>query len=172
MAYRADIQLGRITKVHGFEGGVTVRLEKTFIENIPEMESVFIEIEGKPVPFLISESDYPGGDIIWLKFTGYESIENISEFTGCRVFLTGSATENKTETLTGKLIGYKLQSPDNKLYGIIAEVIENPGQYLLKIITTEQKPLLVPFHEDLIVKINRKKKLIIMDLPEGLTDLN
>ncbi len=32
------------------------------------MESVFLEIEGKPVPFFISESEYPGGDILRLKF--------------------------------------------------------------------------------------------------------
>ncbi len=61
MAYNANILLGRISKVHGFEGAVTVKLEKNLIENIPDMESVFLEIEGKPVPFFIEESDYPGG---------------------------------------------------------------------------------------------------------------
>ena len=54
MAYKNDILLGRITKVSGYEGAVTVKLEKIFTENIPQMESVFLEIEGRPVPFFIS----------------------------------------------------------------------------------------------------------------------
>ena len=56
MAYNANILLGRILKIQGYDGTITVKLEKDFIDNIPEMESVFLEIEGKPVPFFISSS--------------------------------------------------------------------------------------------------------------------
>jgi len=38
MAYNCDILLGRISKVNGYEGAVTVKLEKIFSENIPQME--------------------------------------------------------------------------------------------------------------------------------------
>ena len=49
MAYKTHILLGRITKVHGYEGAVTVRLEKTFTEkNIPVLESVFRPLEFAP----------------------------------------------------------------------------------------------------------------------------
>ena len=75
MAYKSNILLGRITKVSGYEGAVTVKLEKIFTENIPQMESVFLEIEGRPVPFFISDSEYSGADILKLRFEGYDSIE-------------------------------------------------------------------------------------------------
>jgi ribosomal protein L35AE/L33A len=52
MAYKKHILLGKITKVHGFEGAVTIRLERSFSDNILKMESVFIETDGRPVPFL------------------------------------------------------------------------------------------------------------------------
>ena len=93
MVYSADILLGKITKVYGYEGAVSLRLEKAFIENIPAMESVFLEIEGKAVPFFISALDYPGADILRLTFNGYESVNMISGFVGCRVFLTGGVQE-------------------------------------------------------------------------------
>ena len=108
MAYNSDILLGRITKVNGYEGAVTVKLEKIFFENIPQMESVFLEIEGRPVPFFISDSEYSGADILKLKFEDYDSIEKISEFTGCRVFLTtGIPAENPADDIQS-LIGYKV----------------------------------------------------------------
>jgi ribosomal protein L35AE/L33A len=50
MKYENRILLGRISRIHGYEGSVVIKLEQGFIENIPEMESVFIEIEGRPVP--------------------------------------------------------------------------------------------------------------------------
>ena len=52
------------------------------------MESVFLEIEGRPVPFFVSGSDYSGADILKLRFDGYDSSDKVSEFTGCRIFLT------------------------------------------------------------------------------------
>jgi 16S rRNA processing protein RimM len=170
MAYNANILLGRITKVHGFEGAVTVKLEKTFIESIPDMESVFLEIEWRPVPFFIEESEYPGGDILRLKFIGYDTFDKVNEFAGCRVFLTAGEKE-KSGTNIRTLYNYKVFIHDNTLVGIIKEVIENPGQWLLKISTSGGKEILIPFHEDFIIDIDNRKKIIKMDLPEGLTDI-
>jgi 16S rRNA processing protein RimM len=171
MAYNANILLGRISKVHGYEGAVTVKLEKNLIENVPDIESVFLEIEGKPVPFFILESDYPGGDILRLKFDGYNTMEQANEFTGCKVFLiSGEKEENNADVRT--FHNYRILLPGNSHVGTISEIIENPGQWLLKIITLDAKELLIPFHEDFIVSIDKRKKIIIMDLPEGLLEIN
>jgi len=172
MAYISNILLGRITKVNGYEGAVTVKLEKIFFENIPQMESVFLEIEGRPVPFFISDSEYSGADILKLKFEGYDSVEKISEFTGCRVFLTsGIPPENNTDDIQS-LIGYNVLIQNDILLGTITEVIPNPGQWLLNIVSAKDKDILIPFHEHFIVSIDKKKKIIVMDIPEGLTEIN
>jgi len=171
MAYNANILLGRISKVHGYEGAVTVKLEKNLIENVPNMESVFLEIEGKPVPFFIQESDYPGGDILRLKFDGYNTMEQANEFTGCRVFLTSGENEEKRADVK-TFHNYSIFLPDNNHVGTISEIIENPGQLLFKIIAPAGKVLLIPFHEDFIVSIDKRKKIIVMDLPEGLLEIN
>lgn len=172
MAYKSDILLGRITKISGYKGSVTVKLEKIFIENIPIMESVFLEIEGRLVPFFISESEYSGADILKLRFDEYESIEKIIEFTGCPVFLTsGLPLVSQTEDLQS-LRGYMVFVQEDKLLGSITEVIANPGQLLLNIISTKNKEILIPFHEDFIVLIDKEKKILVMDLPDGLTEIN
>jgi len=171
MAYSTHILLGRIIKVYGYKGAVTVKLEKTFIENIPELESVFLEIEGKPVPFFVSDSEYQSAGILKLKFEGYESIEKVNEFTGCKIFLTsGKISENSIDLEV--ITGYKVLSADNKLVGTIKEVNENPEQWLMIVMTIKNKEILIPLHEDFIIEIDKKGKTITMNLPEGLTDLN
>ncbi len=172
MAYKSNILLGRITKLSGYEGAVTVKLEKIFSENIPLMESVFLEIEGRPVPFLVSYSEYSGADILKLKFEDYDSIEKVSEFTGCRVFLTTAVnTENDQEDIQS-LVGFNVVLSDGIPLGKITEIISNPGQLLLNVISTKNREILIPFHEHFIVSIDEKNRNIVMDIPEGLTDLN
>ena len=172
MAYNAHILLGRILKAHGFDGTVTVKLEETFIEKIPEMESVFIETDGKPVPFFISESEDTGADILRLKFDGYDSIQKINEFIGCKVFLTSALKGKRLEFKSSGLSGFSVFLPGKSFLGTVNEIIENPGQMLLVLKTAEGKELLVPFHEDFIISVDKRKKLIVMDLPEGLTEIN
>jgi 16S rRNA processing protein RimM len=172
MAYSANILLGRISKVHGYDGTVIVRLENSFIENIPEIESVFLEIEGRPVPFFISSLEYPGADLIKLRFDGYKSHIQIREFTGCKVYLTSEREENNAINQTGNLTGYNIISGHGHKLGKISRIVETPGQLLLSIDAGSGKEILIPFHEDLIEKVDKKKKIIYMDLPEGLIDLN
>jgi 16S rRNA processing protein RimM len=172
MAYKAQILLGKITKLYGYEGAVTVKLEKSFIENIPLLESVFLEIEGNPVPFIISETDYPGAEILRLKFEGYGSIGKVNGFIGCKVFLTSGSIGKSLENAPSKLHGFKILLADNSLIGSVKNIIENPGQWLLNIETETGREILIPFHEHFIIRIDKKKKIIKMDLPEGLTEIN
>jgi 16S rRNA processing protein RimM len=172
MAYKAQILLGKIIKLYGYEGAVTVNLEKSFIENIPVLESVFLEIEEKPVPFFISETDYPGADILRLKFKGYESIEKVKDFIGSRVFLTSGSKGKSSENVPSELYGFKILLADNSLAGTVKNITENPGQWLMGIETVTGREILIPLHEHFIIKVDKKKKIIKMDLPEGLMDLN
>ena len=172
MAYSSNILLGRITKISGYEGAVAVKLEKTFTENIPLLESVFLEIDGKPVPFFISEYQYSGADILKLKFEDYDTIEKVTEFVNCFIFLTAPPTADSiTDNLTD-LSGYSVLSVDNTLIGVVSDLIRNPGQWLLAIQSEANKEILIPLHEDFIKKVDHKAKKIVMDIPEGLIDLN
>ena len=172
MTYNPHILLGRLTKLHGFEGAVTIKIEKTFIENLPEMKSVFLEIDGKQVPFFISESDYQGADILRLKFNEYNTSGKISEFIGSRVFLTAGRNTDTSAENFHDLTGYKILLPDNKILGAVIGIIKNPGQWLLNVETKKKREMLIPMHEDFIISVDNKKKVIKMDLPDGLTEIN
>jgi 16S rRNA processing protein RimM len=172
MAYFCNILLGRITKTSGYEGGVNVKLERSFIENIPQMESVFLEIEGRPVPFFISGSEYSGTDILKLWFNDYNTADKVNGFKGCKVYLTseGEAIEKKGDF--AELTGYEVWTDENVVIGHIKEVIQNPGQWLLHITSLQKKEILIPLHEDFIVLLDDVKRVLVLKIPEGLTEIN
>ena len=172
MAYHKTILLGKITKVHGYEGAVTIRLERNFSDNIPEMKSVFIEIDGRPVPFFIELAEQPDILTFRLRFSGYESDSKMKEFVGCRVYLTDPEIKFSKIEDPQYLIDYKVFSEDKVLLGKISEIVEHPGQLLLSIKSTSGKVILLPLHEDLINKIDTKNRFIQMIIPEGIADIN
>jgi len=172
MAYSCNILLGRITKTSGYEGAVNVVLERSFIGNIPHMESVFVEIDERPVPFFIYDSHYAGADILKLKFTDYDTVDKVSEFKGCKVYLTEGDKESESTDEFVEITGYEVYTVDNILLGKIKEIIQNPGQYLLNITSPDRREILIPLHEDFIVKLDDHGRKLILKIPDGLTDLN
>jgi 16S rRNA processing protein RimM len=172
MAYTTGILIGFITKASGFGGVVSVKLERTLTENIPLTEPVFLELEGRPVPFFISYSENSGAGILKLKFDRYNSDEQVREFIGAKVFLSGSASNREKSSDLKTLIGYDVYDQNNEFVGSIKEIIPNPAQPLLRIISSAKREILIPLHENLIIGIDKRKKELVMDIPEGLTDLN
>jgi len=170
--YRYQTFLGKISKVNGFNGSVSVKLEKSFIENIPAMESVFLEIDGKPVPFFISSSEYAGGDILKLKFEGYNSYEKVFDFVGNKIFLATIHENYIPDHKPVSISGYSVLSQDNNLIGSVTEIIQNPGHDLLKVVSPDKKEILIPYHEDFIIRLDDRGKTILVKLPEGLTEIN
>lgn len=172
MSYKTGKSIGRITKVKGYERSVTVVLEGSFTEEITGKKPVFLETEGRPVPFFVTWADYRGGNIIRLNLDGCESLENIDDLKGCRVLLEPADKEADRDKDLKKLNGFRIITPDKSLEAVIRGIIDNPGQLLIKAQTKDGKELLIPLHEDLIVSKDKKRKLIIMKLPEGLAEIN
>ena len=172
MAYKKHILLGRITKVHSFEGAVTVRLEKSISDRIFEMESVFIETDGRPVPFFIEYTEQPDNRTLRVKFSGYDSDDKVKEFVGCSIYLTQADSEAIHPDDYLSMNGYEVLSDEAVSVGTITEIIENPGQLLLSIRSGSGKEILLPLHEDLIKEIDADKRRIIMIIPDGIGDIN
>ena len=172
MAYNKHILVGKISKIHGYEGAVTIRLERNYSDNIPEMESVFIETDGRPVPFFIEFSEQPDKLTLRLKFSGYNSDNKVKEFVGCKVYVTETASSLVPVEIPNDLLEYEVLSDEDISLGIITGIIENPGQLLLNIKSGSGKDILLPLHEDLIKGIDTERKIIRMIIPEGIADIN
>ena len=172
MTYKCNILLGKITKVNVHHGTITIKVTPPFIDNIPDMESVFIEINGRPVPFFISGSYFHGNDLLSLKLTDYDTADKLNEFKGCKVFLTSSEALQTQSNDYEELTGFSVFDENENKIGIVNSVIENPKQWLLSILSINNKEILLPVHEDLILNIDNAKKIITVKIPEGLLEIN
>lgn len=67
------------------------------------------------------------------------------------------------------LLGYQVQQ-DGQDLGIIQEVIEQPHQLMVTILYKGQEAY-IPLHEESLLGVDHAKKLVLVNLPDGLLDL-
>ena len=172
MTYKCNILLGKIIKVNALNGTAIIKISTPFVDNIDDMESVFVEIDGRPVPFFIAESDFNGNDLLSLKLTDYDTVDKIKEFKGCRVFLTSGDILESHNNNYEEITGFSVFDENENKIGTVNDVIQNPMQWLLSILSVNKKEILLPVHEDLILAINDAKRIITVKIPKGLLEIN
>jgi 16S rRNA processing protein RimM len=67
------------------------------------------------------------------------------------------------------LLGYMVQE-GGKDIGVIQEVIEQPHQLLVTIAYKGQEAY-IPLHEESLKGVNHAKKIVMVELPDGLLEL-
>ena len=164
--------LGTIRKTRGAAGSIVLKLDKKISERFYEMESVFLEIEGLLVPFFINVAESLDQKNILLNFDSVETENQCNDLIGCKVYTEFSDViiPDKNTSPYNYLKGFTLWDQKYGNVGVITEILFYPDNPVFQV-KQDQKEIIVPLHEDLIIEIDSHKKLIKVNLPDGLLDL-
>jgi 16S rRNA processing protein RimM len=165
-------EFGIVLKPHGVKGELLVKTNFQLPEQFEIAESIFLEIEGLLVPFFIEEYTVSSSESLILKLADINDKNKTLRFIDCKVFIECKGKyKTKNFSNTDEIIGYTLENQDGKNYGVITGIVDIPGNMLLTV-TFNKKEILIPFHEQLFIKIDKRKKVISMLINPGLIDLN
>ena len=78
--------------------------------------------------------------------------------------------KNKHNFSNADLIGYTVNNQDGIEVGKISNFMDIPSNFLV-CINYNNKEILIPFNEKLIVDFDKNKKIIILNIEEGLFNL-
>lgn len=170
MGFDEYYQLGNVVKTHGLRGEVVFFLDVDTPEEYQKLESVFIDINGKLVPFFI-ESLHLQGDRAIVALEEIESLEDAEQLVGKSAFLP---LNHLPELLAGKyyyhqLVGFLVYEEEN-LIGKVTEIFEMPHNHLMGV-DHQGKEVLIPIEDEIILSVDLKAEKIDVRLPEGLLDL-
>lgn len=152
------LPVAKILKSNGTEGDILIGLLSIDAEEINTEEPVFVEFDGLPVPFFIEKLTPRGNTRAIVHLTDVDSLADAEELVGRQICLDGDDSANDEEDFTG----WSLYDND-RLVGIIDGLEDIPGNPCLCIADA-----LVPLHEDFIVSADPEKRVLVMNLPEGL----
>lgn len=164
------IEIGWTGKPHGLKGEIKLRVSDFYEEDLLAAKSVLIG--EPPVPYFL-ESVRGGGALI-AKFETLDAREMVAPLGNKPLYLLAeqvtATQEEEPETPWDLFIGYSIVAEGYPKLGPITGIMDMPEHYLAEL-THEDKDLLVPLHEDLIVGIDQEELVLTMTLPEGLLEL-
>jgi 16S rRNA processing protein RimM len=165
-------QIGFILKEHGLKGEVKARLTVQSPEEYLKLESVFVEINKKPVPFFIEHMTINKAGQAIIKFEDV-TFDRASKIGGCALSVPVSSLKknDKTKLKDQRIIGFKITDVTVGEIGFVESILEYPMQLLLQT-TYHEREVLIPCVENVVLNVDLKKKTIEVDLPPGLLELN
>lgn len=162
------ITAAKVIKTYGTEGELIVKLTGADIEDLKEKEPVFIDIEGLPVPFLITSARPKGETQAILKLTPITP-SLAEETVGADIRIKNPMTEYDGGEFDPYLLeGFTVISDsDKKAAGKITAFLDYPGNPCVEI-ETENGTAILPLADELITDFNPEEGKITLIIPEGL----
>ncbi len=162
-------KIGYIAKTHGLKGGVTANFSEA--GEFDSLESVFIEINHSLVPHFI-ESYSDRGEKGFIKFEDVNTFEQAEALKGCSIYLPKTVRPKlkRGDFYNDEVVGFEVEDLHIGILGDVKEIMESGANRLLSI-DRSGKEVLIPVNGPFIKSVNKSKKKIQVELPEGFLDL-
>ena len=163
-------KIGWILKPHGLKGEVTVLLEAD-APDVTFLKSVFIEQNQRLVPYFIQGVSAQKSKA-FIKFEDVNSIEDAENISKQAVYIEKSARPKpgRGEFYDDEVINFEVHDQHKGLLGNIQEIMQ-AGPNRLFVVKHADKEILIPINGPFITGINKTKKRISVNLPDGFLDI-
>lgn len=168
------IEVGYVSKTHGLSGNLEVVITVDWLDELGS-DFIFIEIDGCFIPFHISEERSKNSGRL-LKLDNVDTKEEAERLTGLTVFLSrDDFDEDELAEAQGvDYEGYTIFDANGVRLGAI-EYVDYDTENVLFCLDTKDSAgyqIMIPAVDDFIIEIDDDNQTIIMDIPDGLLELN
>jgi 16S rRNA processing protein RimM len=163
-----QLVVGRIGRAHGVQGEATIEVRTDDPDIRFAVGQSVTLADGRSLK--ISANRWHN-QILLLSFLGINDRDQIEELRD--QLLYAEVDTNSTEPGEyhfQQLIGSQVVLPDGSNLGLVTEVVQLPGQDLLSV-ASQKGEVLIPMVKQIIISIDVEKKLIKINPPEGLLDV-
>lgn len=171
----ALIEVGSIRKTHGYSGEIKLVVIDGYDADVEKAEFFFIgRTPEKALPYELK--NLRGAD--WIaQLEGLTTKEEAVGLRGQNLYLrkedVTQVINNEmkaAEEVSQKFAGFALIDEQLGEIGVIEEVVTYPQQELAKLIYKGQE-VLIPLNQALVTGVDFTKKIVFMNLPDGLLEL-
>ena len=164
-------KIGKLVAVHGLQGELLLKHELGKKTSLKGLQAIFIEEKKNSfLPWFIQTTKIKNESEIYLKLEGITTRETAIRLVQKIIWLPETDFKKfAARTAPAGLLGYTIIN-NNESLGEILELIEQPHQLLCRL-DIKGKEVLIPLHEESLLKINHKKKEVLVTLPDGLLEI-
>ena len=166
------IFIGTVSKKIGFKGKISVKLNFENPSSYLTLNFIYINLDNNLTPFKITSLIQKKNIFLELKLDLINCDKKAISLLKKEVYIKKEniqVTEHEKFNLI-EILNFKVIDKNHKDVGFINDIINQKFQSLIVIQNQERKKL-IPFVKDYIIKMDKKNKILILDLPEGLLNL-
>ena len=178
MITRAEItEIGTSNKPHGIQGEISASFLCDFDE-IELLSCIIVDEDGIFVPFFIESARPKSTAVALVKFDGIDSDAQVRHFTGKTIFALKSdiadddPDADDSEADAFSFIGYTMADTSHGVIGEIVDIDDSTENFLFIVESSDGSQVLVPIADEFIHEIDDHSHRIVMNLPEGIINLN
>lgn len=170
------IAIGRYNKPHGVAGEISATIDVD-MDTLQGLSCLVTDIDGIFVPFFVNACRPKSQETVLLTIDGIDNEKEVSRLVNHDIYAL--KRDYRQESLDSDadgfpldyFIGFELHDSDGERVGEITDVDEQTENAIF-IVDSEGAELMVPATDELIVEFDLDKKVMVMDLPQGLLNLN
>lgn len=164
-------KIGKLVAAVGLKGELLLKHTLGKKTSLKGLQAVFVEDRKDSfLPWFIQATKIKSEDETYIKLEGIDTREAATQLVQKEAWLAEAEFKKfAAKTAPVSLLGYTVIH-DSETLGEILEVIEQPHQVLCRL-EIRNKEVLIPINESTLQKIDHKKKMLIVSLPEGLLDI-
>ena len=163
--------VGKLVATYGVGGELVLQHHLGKTTSLKGLEVIFIEEKKDSfIPWFVESAKIKNEEETYIKLEGIDTREAATKLTQKEIWLPEADFKKFTaKSAPAGLLGYAIIN-EKETIGDILEVIEQPHQLLCRL-DIKGKEVLIPVNENTLVKIDHKKRQVIVSLPEGLLDI-
>ncbi len=168
MIKKEDVfKIGVINKPHGVKGEVSFTFTDDIFDRV-ECEYLILLLDGILVPFFMEEYRFRSENVALVKFEDVDDAERARRLTNVEVYFPKKYMEEQDGISSWNFfVGFRVEDVRHGYLGEVTAVDESTLNVLFAI-ERDGEELLLPAHEEFIVGVDQKAKLLMVDVPDGL----
>jgi 16S rRNA processing protein RimM len=164
-------KVGYILRPHGLKGEVTVALDDDLSQDFTPGRGIFLQLGHQLVPYFIQTASVKGGKA-FIKFEDVDAIEAAQGISKKAIYLPKSERpkSGRGEFYDDELTGFVVEDTAHGELGKIQDVMA-AGPNRLFVLDHDGKEVLIPVNSPFVRSINKSKRRITVQLPDGFLDI-
>lgn len=170
----SSCKVGKVKEAHGLRGDLYILVFSKDVSWAQDLKTFELGPENGDRKSYTVEKCKPYKDGLILKSAAIGDRTAAELVRGQMFFIPEKLLESdEGETIyLNEIDGFQVQDPQGQLQGTIVGFSSNIAQDLLIVERPDGKRAEIPFVEDFIVEINFEGRVLRLDLPEGIWDLD
>jgi len=165
--------LGYISKTQGFKGQLIAFFDVDDLRAYQKTKRILVDIGGNLHPFFIATLNLKDKNFVQMSLEGIASEDQGLPLCGKEIYLplTDLPALPDEQYYLHDLAGMKVIDANAGEIGEVTQVLDYTTNPLLQVMQGEGE-ILIPLQDAFVKRVDKKARLISVDLPEGLIDIN